>query len=280
MQPLIRNATVVLRTVGERTTNLCLDLIQQQIIEKNIFIINEVPFSKAVSRTFEIGLENDLPWTIAIDADVLLKKNGLRSLIAEAEQTPFAFFKGNAKAHDKFLGWARYLPPHIYSTKFLAKALDSMPQNFGLRPETEVTKIISEKYGLKQAYFSKVIAIHDFEQYYTDIYRKSYVFGNKHLQRINHYINYWSSKLKKDKDFLVALVGLFKGLYSEKEIQIDIRKLPLNYKEVFILSDLNEKQDLTLNSKISSIEGIIWRGLLNKFIKDYKKKIFIKLNIN
>jgi len=279
MAKLVSNATVVIRTVGERTTDLCHQILQEQVDKKNIFIINLVPFSKAVRETFRIGLNNELPWTIAVDADVLVKNNGIKILLEEAEKYQDPFFKGNAKVVDKFLGSARFLPPHIYTTEFLNQALEALPVNYGLRPETEVCELMDKKLRTRHAYFSEVIAIHDYEQYFKDIYRKSFVFGYKHPKRINHYITYWPSQIHKDKDFLVALAGLFKALYSENEIQIDVRKLPMDYKEVDFLSNLEEKKDLSLNFNKYFIEKTVQRYIFTRFLKKIWNRIFRKLNV-
>jgi len=277
MTELISNTTIVIRTIGERTTDLCYQLVKMQVIEKNIFVINENPFHQAVRRTFELGLKNDKPWTIAVDADVLLRRNAIKDLVAKAENCSHQFFKGNAKAYDKFLGKTRYLPPHIYSTKYLQQAVENLPNYFGLRPETEVRNIMKDKLGIQQAYFPMVVAVHDFEQYYADIYRKSFVFGFKHLKRIKQYISFWAAHLHKDKDFLVALAGLFRGLYSDKKIQIDAHKLPTDYQEVKFLSDLDEKVKYSLSSDYFSVENVIRNYQLNKFITNIKHKALTKL---
>ena len=59
MNSLNDHVTVVIRSCGERTKYHCENLISQQVPNENIFVINEIPFSKAVEETFRIGLKQN-----------------------------------------------------------------------------------------------------------------------------------------------------------------------------------------------------------------------------
>lgn len=241
----ISSCTIVIRSVGERTTVLCAEILESQVDQRNIFIINETPFSKAVVRTYEIGIENNLPWTIAIDADVLVRKNGIRDLVSAAENHPHDFFKGNAKVVDKFLGGERNICPHIYKTKYLSKGLDLFPTMNSLRPESTAMDSVNHLLGVEPAPFGITIGIHDYEQLYSDIYRKAFVFAFKHRERLKKYIYYWSKYINQDLDFLVAITGLYKGIFSKtEEIEIDYLTLPTDYRKNKILEDIEEKKKL------------------------------------
>ena len=70
----IDGVTVVIRSVKERTEELCKKLILQQgIPEENLFIIHERPFSRAMRVGYQLGIDRNLPWTLYIDADVFLR---------------------------------------------------------------------------------------------------------------------------------------------------------------------------------------------------------------
>ena len=52
---------VVIRSAGERTEELCRYLAAQQVPEENVVVIREHPFSRAVLKSFEVGLDFGLP---------------------------------------------------------------------------------------------------------------------------------------------------------------------------------------------------------------------------
>lgn len=268
----ISNATVIIRTVGERTSELCAQIARDQVAEENVFIINEIPFSSAVKRTFIIGLENQLPWTIALDADTLVKKNGFRELIHKAEQYPRPFFKGNGRGIVKFFGGGKLSNPHIYTTKFIHTALELFPEENHLRPETNIKDIVNQKLGLEQAYFTDVVAIQDFEQYYSDIFRKSIVFGHKHQEKLQIFFKNWGNNLSTDLDYLVAFAGLFAGLYSDKSIEIDANKIPANFQALPFLAHLDEKTQLQMETPYVFIEKIIRSYNLKTMARKIKAK--------
>ena len=55
---MLKNVTTIIRSAGERTVEFCRYLIAQQVIENNIFIINEIPFSSAIIKSYKIGYES------------------------------------------------------------------------------------------------------------------------------------------------------------------------------------------------------------------------------
>ena len=97
------SVTVVIRSVGERTDAVCRRLVCEQIPEANVIVIRERPFGAAVRKTFQTGLERGLRWTLALDADVLVRANALHDMLAWAVSTPEKFFFANFAVADKFL---------------------------------------------------------------------------------------------------------------------------------------------------------------------------------
>src|SRR5262245_45960159 len=74
------DVTVVIRNAGERTLELCRQLVCEQVPIANVFVINEYPFEKAARRSYEIGIELGRPWTLFLDADILLRRNAVQTL--------------------------------------------------------------------------------------------------------------------------------------------------------------------------------------------------------
>ena len=262
--------------MGERTSDLCRYIIEQQVLPENIFVINEIPFSKAVQKTFAIGLQNNLPWTIAVDADVLISNQGLRKLISCAEAYHAPFFKGNCRGVDKYFGSVRTICPHIYHTSYFEFAIKAFPQEEFLRPESHILDIVNAHYQLSVAKFSDIIAIHDFEQGYSDIFRKTYIYAKKHPEKINFFIKYWSSHLGSDIDYLVALSGLYNGLFNEKPVTINANDSTSDLKVATFLENLDEKPEINTNKYQKIIAKINATILFASIIYPLSKKIIRK----
>jgi hypothetical protein len=235
------NISIVIRTAGERTTELCKRLVLEQVPENNVFIVKEVPFTKAVKRTFEIGIENSLPWTMAVDADILLTRDAVREMINLAERESEQVFSFTAKIQDKFF---RTLRPggHLYRTSLFSEALTLFDGQEYLRPEHHIVELMQEQSGYKKFSFEDcIIGLHDYEQYYKDIYRKAFVHAHKHSNKtILHFLSYWGEFVKTDPDYRIAFAGLCEGLASREQIQININILPTDFSQNRLTNDLKE----------------------------------------
>ncbi|UKI41834.1 MAG: hypothetical protein L6V95_02035 [Candidatus Melainabacteria bacterium] len=83
----MKNITIVVRSVNERTSEKCVEYLNSIFGKENVFLVkNEIPFSTAVKKTFEIGIRRNKKWTLAIDADVFLFKDKIKDFIFEAEK--------------------------------------------------------------------------------------------------------------------------------------------------------------------------------------------------
>ena len=83
----------VIRSTGERTTQLTQQLLNEQLTENQVAIIHEKPFRRALERTYEIGIEKNYRWTLAVDADVLPALYAIQQLIEYAEQETDSLFQ-------------------------------------------------------------------------------------------------------------------------------------------------------------------------------------------
>ena len=120
---------VVVRANGERTTRVSLKLVSYQVPKDNILVINETPFSKAVKTTFQKGIEANQKWTLALDADVLLKTGAIKELINRAESLPQNFFMIQGRVLDKFFCFGRNGGPHLFRTDLLKIAINKIPNS-------------------------------------------------------------------------------------------------------------------------------------------------------
>lgn len=252
-----KGISVIIRSANERTEGLCKKLILDQGISENqLFIVKEVPFSAALKKSFETGLEQNRKWTYCIDADVLLQPESIQKMIDLAEKEKENVCEIQGFVMDKFFGGPRQAGNHLYRTSLLSKMIDNIPR--------EGTDIRPERYALgkmaEQGYTWKsvpcIVGLHDEYQSYFDIFRKSFVHGVKHLDRAELLVKTWRQKCDKDPDFKVALKGFSDSIANTKSTYIN-SELPL-YKEKFKDSGFEEKLPLKEDEySLESIENTI-----------------------
>ena len=251
------SVTVVIRAAGERTENVCKKLIiKQGIEEKNIVVVKEKPFAAAVKKTFEIGISNNKDWTLAIDADILLSDNAIYKLINWAESQADYFFEFQGRVVDKFFCAPRPGGPHLYRNKYLKKAIDFIPKDKNaLRPESYTYHKMAE-IGFHYYHHPEIYGIHDYYQYYKDIYRKAFLQAHKHTQHVGYFVKQWAKHKNEDKDYEVALNGLIDGLGSQNKIEVNIDFFKEYIDKSFDENNFSEKEELD-PGKIIQIDKII-----------------------
>lgn len=241
------NVAVIIRSVGERTEALCRHLVEQQVPPEHVVVIHERPFSKAVQRSFEIGLDFGLDWTLCVDADVLLRRDGIRMLVEAASKLPESTFAFSGSILDKLLGHIRPGGGHLYRTRHCRKALVFIEESSAqIRPESYV-KVKMRQIGHPDVIDDQiVIGIHDFEQYFIDIYRKAITHAHKWADRMTSYVSQmWIRQSDADQDFRVALWGYRIGELFEGKVSINRDMFPDEINTLLKLSNMKEKPPLT-----------------------------------
>jgi hypothetical protein len=84
--------------------------------------------------------------------------------------------------------------------------------------------------------------IHDFEQYYVDIFRKCFVQAHKHQEYAEIFISYWPQQVIMDFDYKIALKGFIDGIDFEGDVHIDTHQEI--YRELFEKLQIVEKSDI------------------------------------
>ena len=218
------NVTVIIRSVGERTESLCRSLVSQQVPEDSIAVVREAPFSAALVESFQVGIKRGLPWTLCLDADILLRPDAIEDLLHAAQGIEDNVCEIQGLVLDKFFGGPRVGGPHLYRTSLLPRVLDLIPKaGCDLRPETYA---LEQMKGLGNPWrqIPIVLGLHDFEQYYRDIFRKSFVQAHKHPDFTHLFVKYWRRMAVKDNDYQVALWGLAAGIAQVNDVRIDVRQ--------------------------------------------------------
>lgn len=249
----ISNVGVVIRSVGERTEELCIKLISKEVPIKNIVVVKNItPFSEALKESYRKGIELGLDWTICIDADVLPRSNMVSVLSEAIAKQDSNIFELQGRILDKFFGGARGGGGHIYRTSLLPDALEVVPTaEVSLRPETYTFKEMTEK-GHPYVQIDDILAIHDFEQSYTDIFRKGFTHGLKHGHNVPLLRSYWEKEKDHDMDFNVALMGLNAASKYNERLQLDPSETVELIKEAFSDNNIIEKPAISLEEHLNN----------------------------
>ena len=245
MQNLNNNVTGIIRSVGERTERVCFELLKKQIPESNIQFVREKPFNEAVRKTFEVGIQENRKWTYAIDADLLIKPGVIKELFYFAETTDEQVFKITGKIIDKFIESPREGGIHLYRTAHMEHALNKIPDPYeSTRPESFVRNEMN-KIGFISVTTEIITGLHDFEQYYHDIYRKCFIHSKKHHVRVMKVLPAWEQLAINDHDYLIAINGFNAGCKYEGPVSIDTNSNFLNeFKNTLDYLSIKEKGEL------------------------------------
>ena len=265
----MNDVLVVVRSIGELTEQLCCSIIVEQVGKDNIVIIHEKPFVEAVRKTFELGIASQKKWTLAIDADILIRKNAIKDLIEWAENQEDYFFEFQGRVVDKFFCGPRQGGPHLYRTKYFRKALEFLPKDKNaLRPESFTYDKMAEV-GFHYYHYNEIYGIHDYFQFYKDIYRKAFLHAHKHGKNVGYFIRQWA-KYKED-DYRIALKGLIDGLSFNKKVEVNV-----DFFKEFIdknLDGLIEKQFIA-NDARDNIDRIIESWKIDEDSVEFEKQLF------
>lgn len=237
------SAVFVVRSVGERTQQACVaSLIAAGVPEHAVRVVNEAPFSQALARSFEIGLESGCKWTFCVDADMVFRSGAIATLLARAEAMEPSGLGVNSLMLDKFTIAIRTAGPHLYRTQHLTKALELLrASGQSIRPETAL-KHAMQREGHAWHLLPYVSGVHDFEQDYEDIFRKCYVHANKHLLHLPRLLPLWRELSEEDPDFRVAIEGAAFGIRERQAVTIDKRLTHVN--EAWLSLGIEEKSPL------------------------------------
>lgn len=223
---ILHKVTVVIRSVGERTEEVCRALILEQgVPPEAVFVVRQTPFSRTLRAGTEIGLEQKRPWTLFVDADLLLRPGSIRRIVEVAEAQAPKVCQVQGYCLDKFFGGVRPGGIHLYRTSLMGEFLSCIPDDGAdIRPETRALTTMASK-GFPWYLASELVGLHAFEQSYEDIFRTCFVHAHKYSHLFEFLIPYWRSKVQLDGDYRVALAGFSAGIEYSGLVRID-KKAP------------------------------------------------------
>jgi len=241
----------VIRSAGERTKDACIRLIMEFAKKEDIFVVEKSPFSNALKECFEIAENSNADWMICIDADTLIYKEGILKLMEVALKADEEICYVQGLTIDKFIPIYRSPGNGIYRNS-LAKEYQTALINAkeSIRPETAVMQEVL-KLDYKMLRTKIVVGIHDYHQWYRDIYRKIFTHTRKHQNIIQDTLKIWEALENEDTDFQVAIASMkvsnsYRGFidvhknFRSEEAQKVMYFLGLKEKEILDVSRIND----------------------------------------
>ena len=238
---------VIIRSVGERTEAKCRYLLEKQVNKENIITVREIPFSASMRKSYSLGVGSNKKWTLCIDSDVLVKDSSINKLIQYADSLPENVFEVQGLILDKFIPIKRCAGNHLFRTKLLPKAITLIPpEGSTLRPEgTTIKKMV--ELGYPYAVSDTLIGLHDFEQFYSDIYRKCYTHAHKHKYMFSEIEQFWKNH-SEDLDYQVASLGAIAGKVNKGTVLIDKKYLLEESLFALEIKGITEKNEISPKS--------------------------------
>jgi hypothetical protein len=240
---------IVIRAASERTVRCAKKIAATMVSETDLAIVEESPFEEALRRMCDEGIRAGREWTLVVDADLFVSPIRIKRFVEFARRSHESVFQVQGFILDKLSGIVRNGGPRLYRTSTLSEARAQVPADGeSHRPESVDMIEGMQRLGYRSVVAPLVLATHDFEQYYRDIYRKSYAHSIKHPAWIAEVVPFWREAGDADADFRIALHGMWHGINSGLRLQTDIRTLPADIEEVLRKEGLREKEPLDADS--------------------------------
>ena len=222
---LASDITIILRSVGERTEKVCYDILSQEVPESNIVVIRNLPLKESTVELCKEALIHGRKYVITIGADYIPERGMVRAMwnLAESMAGNWMFVKG--VIDDKFMMELRGDSggPMLYPLEILRGWSEILPTiDNEVTTEASCQKHYREK-GYRELRSKILLAKHDYEQHYHDIYRCMFVYGKKH-RKIERILDRWGQLALYDKDFEVAYYAYKKGRAYKGEVKADFRE--------------------------------------------------------
>lgn len=220
------NLTVVIRSAGERTAELCKSLVLQQVNADSVFEVAGIsPFNQASLESVKIALQHPKTFTALIDADVLIASGSLARLTHLLEKADEKVFLVNTLTLDKFHLAGREGGIHLYRTEFLQRYLDFVDDlSDKPRPEARFHHLMEQE-GYLILEDATLSSAHEFGQWRKDVFRKvSYRLHKLNIPQLKH-ANYLRKFGWLDADFSLA-GSLRNAPSSAQKLTNDAANLP------------------------------------------------------
>ena len=209
----------VIPTLGERTENLCVQLIGRQVDE--VQLISGMGRWEAIYESWKAGLDSDI--LVLLPSDMLVYPGVVSQLI----QRLGSLDRVSGKCHSKFRGMGSG-GVSVYNTACLPRLMNiskNMYRN-SIRPESEPV-IRHLKYSVSDIH----TGLHEYELDYREIYDRYKYQLIKHTSQVKRNKEQYESMAKTDKDYKAVLQAIENKPFDmgEKE-SIDVTQVIKKYK--------------------------------------------------
>ncbi len=271
----MKKIELVFRTIGERTSDIALELAQNNIQPWKTHVIRDIkPFTKAMEEIMKIEYDPETEFVVFVDADCLIFED-LRPFL---EENDLAYI--DCYVLDKFRGYV-HMGVHITRRDVVEemKKVSLSDENllYVLKPETAIRNAAFSNLKLKKKY-KRFKILHDFHQNYEHIFIKCAIRELRSREdypkaKLQSAIDNWKYK---DKDFVVAIeaINYARKMIPSGESSVDIAKFIENLPNVaqFMIQDLGieEKQPL----KMEIVQELKAAANIMGVFGDESKKVF------
>lgn len=215
------NVHVIVRSASERTAAYCCAQLVNQTSLQRVERVESAPFWSTLKEGWQRGLLSGAEWILSVDADVIPAPDVVARIQPLIEKANARVGVITCMVQDKLFGGGRYQGIRIYRRIAIDDLLAVMPpKGSDVRPETAAINRAVERGWVEQR-VPVLLGLHDYEQYYRDIYRKAFLHMQKHCYIAARFLPAWKQQAARDPDFRIALAGAGDALYEMTEVDCD-----------------------------------------------------------
>lgn len=258
------DSVVVIRSVEERTEQACLDIVRAQVgADTPVHIVRNKPFAEAHVESMRLAVHSATKWALFLDADVLLRRNAIPDMLDEANAIPGPFYMLNFQVLDRGFDGPAYGGVHLYSVAHLRSALQLTETIYDVqRPESHLCIEMAHRARVPSLRSARLVGLHGYEQFYTDLYRTTFVRAVKFARHTNYLLRLYRSRYESDSggdfEYRVMLWGLLDGMiYRGSNSQAPLDKAQYEDKALAVLALLGLRERGTFSSEGYPIDQII-----------------------
>ena len=243
---------IVLRTVGERTCDAASRIARMQV-GRDVRVVGGDTHEEAIACTYRAASKSSAEWIVAIDADVLLLRDGiarLRTRLAACPVDTGVFYPG---VFDKLYRMKRWAGLQVYRRA----RLDEIVAHFDKVRSQQTLKVegrtIAEyrRNGGGVVFSHEVFALHDFWQYYRDLYRKGYLNALRNPGYNSRARRLWLKWGRKDADYRVLRAALEQALAERRQLSNSVHDFSREELDATLSAlGLDEKPPLDLDDDL------------------------------
>jgi hypothetical protein len=195
----------------------------------------------------------------------------MHRLLQLVKSEAYMAFCFQALVYDKLIPIRRPAGIHIYDNKLALEGIEHIPgKGESLRPESYMTSSMAEE-GHKTLQTPFLIGLHDFEQSYKDLFKKSMLHSNKHSDVLRACEAFWHEQKDTDPDYAMVLDGCMAGKLLNEQIRIDKNFWKERTAAYLEMIGIDEKPELEISQqKIDKLKRQFEQRKILKSVQRYK----------